>query len=142
MIRGDGGGGARNLESNMHERSSRRYGTQERRESSPDERQALRRLERESFILLQHAYTLAQGDSPCGVNPHRLSCDLCFDDVETERLVRYLSWLGYLRESPTGPHLVLSPLGIEYLEHACGRRRSVRAGSREVPPLLFLGSQA
>ncbi len=122
----------------MNERSSRRYTSQERRESPPDERQALRRLERESFILLQHAYTLAQDDSTGGVNPHRLSNDLCFGDVETERLVRYLSWLGYLRESPTGPHLVLSPSGVEYLEHACGRRRSVRAGSREVPLPLFL----
>lgn len=126
----------------MNERSSRRYTPQERRESPPDERQPLRRLERESFILLQHAYTLAQGDPSSGVNPHRLSCDLCFGDVETERLVQYLSWLGYLRESPTGPHIVLSPSGIEYLEHACGRRRSVRAGNREVPLPLFLDPPA
>ena len=122
----------------MNDRSSIKHGLRGARERQEpaSERQALRRVERESFIVLQHAYTLAQDDPSMGVNPNRLRNDLCFGDLEVDRLVRYLSWLGYLQQSPSGPHLVISPIGVEYLEHACGRRRSVRAGNREVPRRL------
>lgn len=128
----------RDLHLLMQDRSSIKHALRDGRERQEpaSERQALRRVERESFILLQHAYTLAQDDPTIGVNPNRLRADLCLGDLEVDRLVRYLSWLGYLHESPTGPHLVISPVGIEYLEHACGRRRSVRAGDREIPPPL------
>src|SRR5690606_22609536 len=76
---------------------------------SPDDyaasRQRLRRIERDSFILIQHAYSLGAGTNEITVNPHRLLCDLGFTEEEVAQLVRYLYWVGFLRDTPAGPHL-------------------------------------
>jgi hypothetical protein len=101
----------------------------------PPERE---RLERDSFILLQHAYTLTGADPSVPVNPMRLGCELGFAHNETSRLVRYLSWVGYLKESAAGPHLALAPEGIDYLERGARRRHTVRADELYVPIRAFL----
>ena len=98
------------------------------------------RLERDSFILLQHAYTVTGATAGLPVNGTRLGHDLGFAEDEASRLINYLNWIGYLKESAAGPHLSLAPEGIEYLEHRAGRRHSVRApGDQSVPIPLFLG---
>ena len=88
--------------------------------------QALRRIERDSFILIQHAYALSGGNRQVLVNPHRLLCDLGFTEDEITQLLRYLSWVGYLRDAPGTSHLTLSEEAVTYLEHERGRRCSVR----------------
>lgn len=88
--------------------------------------QALRRIERDSFILIQHAYALSGGNRQVLVHPHRLLCDLGFTEDEVAQLLRYLSWIGYLRDAPGTSHLTLSDEAVTYLEHERGRRCSVR----------------
>ncbi|HEX6925683.1 MAG TPA: hypothetical protein VF167_09635 [Longimicrobiaceae bacterium] len=98
----------------------------------------VQRLERDSFILLQHAYAVTGSCPGRPVNPARLGAELGFDEEETSRLVNYLSWIGYLKESTMGPHLFLANEGIEYLEAGAGRRRTVRVDDKHVPLPLFI----
>ena len=98
------------------------------------------RLERDSFILLQHVYTVTGADPEIPVNGSRVGIDLGFAPEEASRLIHYLHWIGYMNESASGPHLSLAPEGIDYLEHRAGRRHSVRADSEKTVPIpAFLG---
>lgn len=108
------------------------------REHHSPPRPEVQRLERDSYILLQHAYTLTGADPAVPVNATRLGADLGFAESETSRLVRYLSWIGYLKESAAGPHLALAEEAIEYLEEGAGRRHSVRADEKQVPIPVFV----
>ena len=127
----------------MSERSDERR--QSRFESQWDSRCSARsaeveRLERDSFILLQHAYTVTGATAGRPVNATRLGHDLGFAEDEASRLINYLNWVGYLKESAAGPHLSLAPEGIEYLEERAGRRHSVRAPpDQPIPIPFFLG---
>lgn len=98
----------------------------------------MERLERESFILLQHVYTITGASPRVPVNAARVGIDLGFGEDETNRLVRYLSWVGFMKESAAGPHLALAAEGIDYVEHGAGRRHSVRADEKDVPIPVFL----
>ena len=124
---------------NRRSRNSEGYRGAGRRDRARERSPELERLERDSFILLQHAYTLTGADPSVPVNSTRLGCELGFADTETSRLVRYLSWVGYLKESAAGPHLALSPEGIDYLERGARRRHTVRADESHVPIPVFLG---
>ena len=118
----------------------RRYaGTVRARDQSRFPRPEVQRLERDSFILLQHAYTVTEADPCVPVNAARLGAELGFAEAEVCRLVDYLSWVGYLKQSAAGPHLSLASEGIHYLEEGAGRRQTVRAS--EAAPLLpvFIG---
>lgn len=98
------------------------------------------RLERDSFILLQHVYTVTGADPAAPVNGSRVGMELGFAPDESSRLIHYLHWVGFMKESASGPHLSLAPEGIEYLEHRAGRRQSVRADSDKTIPIpVFLG---
>lgn len=101
-------------------------------------RPEVERLERDSFILLQHVYTVTGADPEVPVSAAHVGAQLGFAEDESARLVRYLSWIGFMKESAAGPHLALAPEGIHYLEHGAGRRRSVRADEKEVPIPVFL----
>lgn len=103
-------------------------------------RPELERLERDSFILLQHVYTVTGADPAMPVNGTRVGNDLGFAPDEASRLIHYLNWVGYMKESAAGPHLSLAPEGIEYLERRAGRRHSVRAEADQAIPIpVFLG---
>lgn len=84
-------------------------------------------MERDSYILLQHVYTLTGADPRVPVSLTRAGGDLGFAPQEASRLVHHLNRVGYMRESATGLHLSLAPAGIDYLERNAGRRHSVRS---------------
>lgn len=123
-----------NVQSRHDQRYEEEPGGNGRRQPGPE----VQRLERDSFILLQHACAVTGSCPGRAVNPARLGADLGFAEDETARLVNYLSWMGYLKESTMGPHLSLADEGIEYLEERAGRRRSVRIDDKHVPLPLFI----
>lgn len=110
----------------------------DRWDRTDDRRPEVERLERESFILLQHVYTVTGASPAVPVNAARIGSDLGFGEDETMRLVRYLNWVGFMKESAAGPHLALAEEGIHYLEHGAGRRHSVRADEKDIPIPVFL----
>ena len=131
----------------MHMRQMNRQSPERNRTRHEDNRERpsrrrpeVERLERDSFILLQHAYALTGADPTMPVNAKRLGCELGFAEEETSRLVRYLSWVGYMKESAAGPHLALAEPGIEYVEVGAGRRQTVRADGKALPLPVFLSS--
>ena len=100
----------------------------------------LERLERDSFILLQHVYTVTGADPAVAVNGSRVGQELGFAEEEASRLIHYLNWVGYMKQSAAGPHLSIAPGGVEYLEREAGRRHSVRAPTDQPLPIrVFLG---
>ena len=123
----------------MNRRPADNQRRHDRRDAGGHRRPEVERLERDSFILLQHVYTITGASPEVPVNASRAGSDLGFAEDETSRLVRYLSWVGYMKESAAGPHLALAEEGIEYLEHGAGRRHTVRADERDVPIPVFLG---
>lgn len=100
----------------------------------------IERLERDSFILLQHVYTVTSATPGAPVNGTRVGLELGFAPDEASRLINYLNWVGYMKQSAADPHLTIAPDGIDYLERDAGRRHSVRAPADQPIPLpLFLG---
>lgn len=85
------------------------------------------RGERESFILLQHAYTLSEGESGVAIPADRLGHELGFGADQLAALVRHLERVGYLAVEGGGRRAAVSPAGVEYIERLAWRRRSVRA---------------
>jgi DNA-binding IclR family transcriptional regulator len=84
------------------------------------------RRERNRFLLLQHAATLAEADPTVTLAGERLWRDLGFSLSEGHPLIRSLVRAGYLVERGAGPQVSLAPQAIEYLERRAGRRRTVR----------------
>ena len=97
---------------NNRSRTRSRRPARRTRVSDTVRRQTLRRIERDSFILIQHAYALSGGNREVLVNPHRLLCDLGFTEDEVAQLLRYLYWIGFLRDAPGGAHLTLSDAAV------------------------------
>jgi hypothetical protein len=97
----------------MNQRSADRHGGRDRWEGRTDRRPEVERLERDSFILLQHVYTMTGASPEVPVNAARVGIDLGFAEEETSRLVRYLNWVGFMKESAAGPHLSLAEEGID-----------------------------
>jgi hypothetical protein len=127
-------------ERQMNRRSSERNWSRDR-DNWHDERgrsPQVERLERDSFILLQHVYTLTGANCGAPVNAGRAGADLGFAQEETSRLVWYLSWVGYMKESAAGPHLSIAEEGIDYLERGAGRRHSVRCDEKDIPIPVFM----
>ncbi len=121
----------------MNRRPADRGGGRDRWDGGSDRRPEVERLERDSFILLQHVYTVTGARPDVPVNAARVGNDLGFAEDETSRLVGYLNWIGFMKESAAGPHLSLAREGIEYLERRAGRRHSVRADV-DIPIPVFL----
>jgi hypothetical protein len=122
----------------MNRRSADRAAGRDRWDGRRDRRPEVERLERDSFILLQHVYTVTGATPGVPVNAARVGSDLGFAEQETSRLVRYLNWVGFMKESAAGPHLSLAEEGIEYLERKAGRRHSVRSDEKDIPIPVFL----
>ena len=121
----------------MNRRSADRTAGRDRWDGGRDRQPEVERLERDSFILLQHVYTVTGARPDVPVNAARVGIDLGFAEEETSRLVRYLNWVGYMKESAAGPHLSLAEEGIEYLESKARRRHSVRADEKDIPIPVF-----
>lgn len=88
------------------------------------------RRERQSFILLQHLYTLTDADPAVAASTHRAALDLGFPPVEIAALVRHLSEAGYLVRARGDTARCIPTAGAAYIERLARRRRSVRISSR------------
>ena len=86
------------------------------------------RRERDSFVLLQHVYTLADGDPVVPVSGQRAAEHLCFRQDEAAELIDHLVHLGYLRQLSEVGLIAISPEGIDYIERLAWRRHSARDG--------------
>lgn len=84
------------------------------------------RRERDRFLLLQHAFTLAEGDPTTVLPGGRVWRDLGFSRTEGSALVDGLIRGGYLEERCTGRLVRLTRQGADFLERRARRRRSVR----------------
>lgn len=92
------------------------------------------RRERESFILLQHAYTLAEANPEAILSGAHMVDDLGFARDAGLRLIEHLVREGYFTDHGTGPRISISRQGIEYIERFAWRRRSIRFRFRGRPP--------
>jgi hypothetical protein len=88
------------------------------------------RKERESFIVLQHLYTLADADPKHAVQCSRIAADLGFHRTGCGPLVEHLISVGCLAWATPGHEVSITPMGVDYIERLAWRRRTVRA-----PPL-------
>ena len=87
---------------------------------------AVEREERNTFVLLQHAYTLAEADPEVRLSGWHLGDALGLPREEAGRLIRHLVWHGYLEERGAGPEVSVTPQGVDYIERLAWRRQSVR----------------
>jgi len=83
-------------------------------------------LERESYVVLVHLHTLAEGEPDAHWSEERIARDLGFSHPHLERVLSALLAAGLLRHEPTGDGLSLCERAINYIEHGARRRRSVR----------------
>lgn len=81
--------------------------------------------ERESFILLQHVYTVTEADPGRSVISSTIARDLGFSEAEASELIEHLGGLGYFEEH-SDRELGMSTKAIEYIEGLAWRRHSVR----------------
>ena len=81
--------------------------------------------DRNSFILLQHLYTLSDSDRSLVFDTYRVGADLGFSQGITRDLVAHLSAAGCVHVGLGGKEIGISSEGIRYLQGAW-RRRSVR----------------
>ena len=87
------------------------------------------RRERDSFVLLQHVYTVTEGSPTEVVRGRRIAEELCFANDEIGELIEHLVRVGYFsRCSGDGDPISITPLGAEYIERLAWRRRTVREG--------------
>lgn len=80
------------------------------------------RRERESFILLQHAYAWSHGKPDVPLSAERLAHALGLLPEELAELVRHLAVLGHLGVRGEGVHVAIRPEGIDYIERLAWRR--------------------
>ena len=90
-----------------------------------------RQRDRNSFILLQHLYTLSDSDRSLVFDTYRIGADLGFTRGTTADLVVHLAAAGCVHIGLGGTEISISTAGIRYLESAW-RRRSVRIGGNAV----------
>lgn len=91
-----------------------------------DAQLAQRIMERDRFAVLLHLHTRGHFDAGKGLSDERIIRDLGLRPARGEPLLRGLIRAEYLEQSRSGPGLVLTEKGREYVEHGAGRRRSVR----------------
>lgn len=91
------------------------------------------RQERNSFILLQHAYTLASAHPAAVLSGTQMAVDLGFAREEALPLIELLVREGYFTDRGVGPRISISQQGIQYIERLAWRRRTVRFGDRVRP---------
>lgn len=93
------------------------------------------RRERESFVVLQHLYTLSDANPAESLPSGRIRDALGFSEPGFGELVEHLATVGYVTRIGGGSLLSITPAGAEYIERLAWRRRSVRAPPAEPPPL-------
>lgn len=81
--------------------------------------------ERDSFVLMQHVYTLTDGTAGQTISGARAGDYLCFRAAETTELIQHLARCGYL-EQHYEDMISITSMGIEYIERLAWRRRSAR----------------
>ena len=84
------------------------------------------RKERESFIVLQHVYTLADADPSHVMQCSRVAADLGFHRAGCGQLIEHLVSAGCLAWATPGVEVSIPPTGIAYIERLAWRRRTVR----------------
>jgi hypothetical protein len=89
----------------------------------------LERLERDSFVYLQHVYTISERDPAARQSGSRMNKDLGFTPDRGAMLLDHLIGTGYL--AGHGPMISITPEGVDYIERLAWRRRSVRAAGPE-----------
>lgn len=100
---------------------------QPRAEEEIDQRLAWRNAEQEMrFLLLVRAYELSGGDSQTEVHARCLAEDLDLPLENVFAMVERLSREDYLAYLGAGPRVSVTPVGIDYIESARQRRRTVR----------------
>jgi Mn-dependent DtxR family transcriptional regulator len=85
----------------------------------------MEKLERDSFVFLQHMYTLSDGAPERVTAWERVAADLQFPRQHAHRIVEHLSTAELLR-SPDGLRVWLTELGCDYIERLAWRRNTVR----------------
>ena len=85
------------------------------------------RRERDSFIVLQHLYTMGEECSELPVR--RIADDLGLAPKYTEEIVENLITTGYLEWAAWAACVRPSPLGVKYIESLAWRRRSLRVSA-------------
>lgn len=95
------------------------------------------RMERESFVVLQHMYTLSGGDDGAAVALPRVSGELGFEAPRFTRLIDHLAAVGHVSPIAGGTFAAITAAGVDYIERLAWRRRSVRLAREEStnPPL-------
>jgi hypothetical protein len=84
------------------------------------------RQERESFVVLQHVYTLSDADAGVPVPLARVSGELGFEQRRFAPLLEQLIAVGYVAPIAGGSYAVITSEGVAYIEQLAWRRRSVR----------------
>jgi hypothetical protein len=91
------------------------------------------RSERDSFVVLQHVYSLSGGNIETMIAPDQLTVSLGFRIAETLHLVDHLIEAGLLARGPRGS-ISITASGSDYVRRLAWRRRSVRLpGSSDRP---------
>ncbi len=83
------------------------------------------RCERDSFVFLQHVYTLSGGGSISAIAGQQVARQLGFTAETTQRLMEHLVAADFLTQSDGG-NVSITKNGRDYIERAAQRRRSVR----------------
>jgi hypothetical protein len=82
-------------------------------------------MERDSFVLLLHAYTVSGGLADVELSDLALGRDLAFDLAYLQLLLDHLAAGGFVRCRPGGA-VFIAPRGAEYIRELARQRRSVR----------------
>ena len=90
--------------------------------------------ERLSFVILQHVYSLDEGDldEPALLLVSRVAAELALDAQRVVELVAHLTYAGFVSWEGTGRPIRITPKGSEYIERLAHRRRSIRLVPEEV----------
>lgn len=82
------------------------------------------RMERESFIALQHLYTVSEGNSSRWMPCARMRADLGLTQEETAQIVEHLCAVELIASD--GDSIAIRPDGVGYIERLAWRRHTVR----------------
>jgi hypothetical protein len=83
-------------------------------------------LERDRYIVLLHVYTLTWVGPTPSLTSERIIQDLGFTRSRGNLILHGLMLEEYLQYATTGEGVVLTRRGVDYIEHAAGRRHSLR----------------
>ena len=85
--------------------------------------------ERDTFIILQHVYTLSES-RPEGLPVTEIATDLALAPERAESLVEHLLNIDFLRLVGSR-EVAVTPAGVAYVEELAWRRRTVRLEAPE-----------